>query len=295
MFGVLNTKILIKAALVGAAPMAGALGLASLPPSRQEPGPTVFVDAGSFLYREAGDYARGGRPVNAPLTRRRVAAGLHVMKRQVSAAEYEACVADDACAPRAAREDSRADMPVTGVNWHDATSYAAWYSARTGDTWRLPTDVEWAYVAGARFKDDAVAADDGSDGFTKRWLAKYDQESYRQPTTDKTPKPMGTFGENERGVTDLSGNVWEWTDTCFVRQAVAADGGLGGARTVNCGVRVVEGEHRSYVTDFIRDARAGGCAVGIPPAKLGFRLVREEGSVLGRLTARLRSRLGRAV
>jgi len=117
MFGVLNTKILIKAALVAAAPMAGALGLASLPPSRQEPGPTVFVDAGSFLYREAGDYARGGRPVNAPLTRRRVAAGLHVMKRQVSAAEYEACVADDACAPRAAREDSRADLPVTGVNW----------------------------------------------------------------------------------------------------------------------------------------------------------------------------------
>jgi hypothetical protein len=28
------------------------------------------------------------------------------------------------------------------------------------------------------------------------------------------------------------------------------------------------------VTNFVRDARAGGCAVGVPPANLGFRLVR---------------------
>jgi len=43
----------------------------------------------------------------------------------------------------------------------------------------------------------------------------------------------------------------------------------------NCGVRVVEGQHRSYVTDFIRDARGGGCMAGVPPDNLGFRLVRE--------------------
>ena len=34
-------------------------------------------------------------------------------------------------------------------------------------------------------------------------------------------------------------------------------------------------QHRTYVTDFIRDARAGGCAAGVPPTNLGFRLVRE--------------------
>ena len=45
--------------------------------------------------------------------------------------------------------------------------------------------------------------------------------------------------------------------------------------TENCGVRVVEGRHRTYVSDFIRDARGGGCAVGAPPSNLGFRLVRE--------------------
>jgi hypothetical protein len=27
------------------------------------------------------------------------------------------------------------------------------------------------------------------------------------------------------------------------------------------------------MTDFIRDPRSGGCAAGVPPANLGFRLV----------------------
>jgi hypothetical protein len=30
------------------------------------------------------------------------------------------------------------------------------------------------------------------------------------------------------------------------------------------------------MTDFIRDARSGGCSVETPPANLGFRLVRED-------------------
>jgi hypothetical protein len=38
-------------------------------------------------------------------------------------------------------------------------------------------------------------------------------------------------------------------------------------------VRLVEGRHRAYMPDFIRDARAGGCSVGTPPSAIGFRLV----------------------
>ena len=33
--------------------------------------------------------------------------------------------------------------------------------------------------------------------------------------------------------------------------------------------------HRAYMTDYIRDPRTGGCAAGVPPANLGFRLVVE--------------------
>jgi hypothetical protein len=48
------------------------------------------------------------------------------------------------------------------------------------------------------------------------------------------------------------------------------------------------------VVDFIRDARAGGCGVGVPPSNLGFRLVRDDDSMprLRALVGRLRGALG---
>ena len=72
----------------------------------------------------------------------------------------------------------------------------------------------------------------------------------------------------------MGGNVWEWTETCYRRAMLDGAGAETGTARVNCGVRVVAGRHRSYMTDFVRDARSGGCAVGIPPTNLGFRLVR---------------------
>ena len=62
---------------------------------------------------------------------------------------------------------------------------------------------------------------------------------------------------------------------CFQNGTVAADGSVIEARSDYCGVRAVQGKHRGFVIDFIRDARSGGCAAGVPPDFLGFRLVRE--------------------
>ncbi len=89
----------------------------------------------------------------------------------------------------------------------------------------------------------------------------------------KAARPGGTFGANSNGLDDLAGNVWEWTNSCFLR--VSLDSEREQITNTNCGVRVVEGTHRSYMTDFIRDPRSGGCAAGVPPANLGFRLVVE--------------------
>ncbi|PSC02548.1 nitrate reductase [Alsobacter soli] len=295
MFVMLKANLAAKAVVIAVAPVALAMGGHRLVGEPQpDPVPVVRVEAGEFAYRVAGDFNRAGRPVNAPVRAWRFSAPIEIMKSQVSAAEYDRCVAEGACERRLGRDIGRPDVPAVGVSWQDASAYAAWFSRRTGQTWRLPTDSEWAYVAGSRFKDDAVEGDDGTDAFTKRWLAKYEQESARAGAVDKAPRPIGAFGENERGVADLSGNVWEWTNTCFLRQGLDAAGEPTGARTVNCGVRVVEGEHRAYVTDFIRDAKGGGCAVGVPPANLGFRLVREHAGPVDALVARVKTALRRA-
>jgi formylglycine-generating enzyme required for sulfatase activity len=140
-----------------------------------------------------------------------------------------------------------------------------------GATYRLPTDEEWAFAAGSRFRDDGFA--DRAIDPAQRWLQQYQLEADRDDTRDATPQAIGSFGVNENGVFDFAGNVWEWTNTCFVRHTSnAADAE---ASIANCGVRVVEGRHRAYMSDFIRDPRTGGCAAGKPPRNLGFRLVRD--------------------
>ncbi|MFZ5737216.1 SUMF1/EgtB/PvdO family nonheme iron enzyme [Rhodopseudomonas palustris] len=247
----------------------------------------VDVAPGVMRYRLAGEFTRDGRQIEAPHVDLRFDRPLSIMLHQVSAADYQLCVDDRACHPVPAGTAIRADRPAVQVSWQDATSYADWLSRKTGARYRLPTDAEWAFAAGSRFRDDGLAAE--TEDPAVRWIARYERESDRGDLSTSL-RSFGGFGANERGLLDLAGNVWEWTTTCFDRTAIGADG-RPQARTANCGVRVAEGRHRAYVSDFIRDAKAGGCSAGLPPIHLGFRLVREPDAPL----AWLREQLGRAM
>ncbi len=231
------------------------------------PGPeTVALPAGEWNWRPAGTWREGGQQVDPPLRRLASSEPLHVMRHQVSRADYALCVADGACLPA---DPGPADEPQTGVSWHDATAYAVWLSDRTGEVWRLPTDPEWQRAAAERFTDDAVGGGD----FTARWLAKYEKEAASE--ADPVIRPLGGWGENSHGLADIGANVWEWTADCSTTGTIDAEG-RELTREDYCGARVAEGRHRALVIDFVRDASAGGCAGGVPPDHLGFRLVREE-------------------
>jgi formylglycine-generating enzyme required for sulfatase activity len=235
------------------------------------PAPAVVVlQPRPFYYQLAGEFTRNGKSVTAPLRMAQLDRTLTIMAYQVTAADYQRCVLDGVCPPTSPVADT-SERPMVKVSWHDASAYAAWLSRRLGATYRLPTDEEWAYAAGSRYRDDAyadIAADPA-----ERELRLYELEADHDDALDIAPRAIGSFGANENGVFDFAGNVWEWTNTCFVHRTLNGPGTA--ASTANCGVRVVEGRHRTYMTDFIRDPRTGGCAVGKPPSNLGFRLVRE--------------------
>ena len=276
-------KLLVACAAGFAGPLAVAPLVSEMSTRDAQVEPVIIeIARGSFAYREAGDFTRAGRPAEAPLRTLQFAKSLHIMRDQVSSADYQLCVRDRECHALDRGVAVASDRPAVQVSWHDAQAYADWLSRKTGHHFRLPSDAEWAFAAGSRFRDDGAPVD--ADDPAKRWISRYERESERD-LSDTTAYPFGRFGLNERGVSDLAGNVWEWTSTCFVRSRVDASGNAGRS-TVNCGVRVAEGAHRAYVTDFIRDARAGGCAQGVPPANLGFRLVREERSWVASVSAR---------
>lgn len=275
--------------LGGCSPVAG-----DAPSGLTDPTDMVLIKAGQFDYYPAGDFLRGGNPVGPPSRHIRFEHDFQIMKRQVSQAEYAACVSEGACKKldKSQRGAVAPNLPVVGISWRDATAYAAWLSARTGNQYRLPSYAEWVYAAGSLYKEDIVVdgAADPNDP-AQRWLIEYRQETQRKATTDATPRPFGSFGSNAEGLSDMTGNVWDWTDTCHTRQHMdQAAGALPPAE--NCGIRVVAGKHRSYISDFIRDPKGGACSVGVPPSNLGFRLVRDSTDKSGSAMQNLRSRLG---
>lgn len=234
--------------------------------------PTTAIAPRGFSYREAGDHQLDdGKIIDAPIVEVARHQRLEIMTHQVTVGEYARCVADGGCeAPQG--KQLGPDYPVTGVSFDDATDYSAWLSAATGTTWRLPSVEEWVFAAAEKAEDPALGlAEDGEDP-SDRWLAAYERESSLGRVGGGLG-PVGSGGTNSLGVADLAGMVWEWTSTCDSRTTHDVSGGMV-SHVEACGVRLLEGQHRTPMSVFIKDARTGGCSTGRPPDALGFRLVK---------------------
>ncbi|MGH2571402.1 MAG: formylglycine-generating enzyme family protein, partial [bacterium] len=97
-------------------------------------------------------------------------------------------------------------QPVVGVCWFEARAYCSWLAAQSGIAFRLPTEVEWEAAARGREGRDFASGDDfdALRGNTAQTLLK-------------RTSPIGVFpsGDTPEGVSDLAGNVEEWTSSLF--------------------------------------------------------------------------------
>jgi formylglycine-generating enzyme len=98
--------------------------------------------------------------------------------------------------------------PVTQVSWNDALAYCKW--ARK----RLPTKIEYDFAANnaeTTFRTYAWGENAVENGIYK---ANFWQGSFPQYNSNEdgflTTSPVGYFGENKLGLSDMGGNVWEW-------------------------------------------------------------------------------------
>ena len=177
---------------------------------------------------------------------------------EVTWREWKACYDDGGCSflPQPGRDVTEGDFPVTDVNRFDVDEYISWINAKSGRTYRLPTADEWSAISGGLSRRKTKKLFDDP---RLAWAADYGS---MQQVPAKV-QPSGSFGAGANGISDLGGNVWEWTSTCAAKSAAGAD----------CPAYIADGLHEANVSVFIRDPASGGCAVGTPPANIGFRLV----------------------
>jgi formylglycine-generating enzyme len=87
------------------------------------------------------------------------------------------------------------ECPVLNTTWEGANTFCDFFGLR------LPTEAEWEFAArgGNRSKGTAYS---GSDSI--QLVGWYDKNSGNRT------HPAGTLMQNELGLFDMTGNVWEW-------------------------------------------------------------------------------------
>jgi len=101
--------------------------------------------------------------------------------------------------------EGKADHPVVYVTWDNARDYCQWAGKR------LPTDQEWEKAARGT-KGQLFPWGDGFDTSKANTPLRWKEIGSFGDTT-----PAGSFeeGKSPYGLYDVSGNVWEWTDSWY--------------------------------------------------------------------------------
>jgi len=165
--------------------------------------------------------------------------------------------------------------PVVGVSWFEAEAYCNWLTKELGKPIRLPTEEEWERTArhtdgreypwGNKFDHNRLNCAEfwaGRDDLD--WDRWYKEKGYELASATI----VGQFseGNSQAGLSDLSGNVWEWTGSWYESEKVN---------------RVVRGGSWGSNRGYARCASRGGGYPGSRYAIIGFRVAESALPALG--------------
>jgi len=182
----------------------------------------------------------------------------------------------------------REEHPVTHIAYDDAEAYAAWAGKE------LPTEAEWEYAARGGLEGAVYAWGDefmpGGQRMANTWLRGLLGPG-PGPRGDSVPgtSAVGSFPANGYGLSDMTGNVWEWTSDDFGARRAPEAAGNGAGPRAHAPRRVIKGGSHLCTPDdclHYRPAARQGETIHTSLCHLGFRCVTHPGALTSGRQAR---------
>ena len=159
--------------------------------------------------------------------------------------------------------------PVIFVSWDDAYYYTRWLSEQTGKRYRLPTEAEWEYAAGAGKRSPFWWGYNEEAGYGHCFGCGTTGLDPRKPTK------RGSFKPNPFGIYDTTGNVAEWTQDCWHDNYDGAPGDGQVWEGGDCAFRVTRGGAYSSPFQSVRHTKRDKFKSDQEYDHVGIRVVRE--------------------
>lgn len=223
----------------------------------------VVVPAG--LYLMGSDKYKSEKPKRLIRFRKAFAIG----RFETTHDEWQACL--DAAGCKHKPHDHKWGtnrMPVINVSHAMVQNYAKWLSKKTRQTYRLPSEAEWEYVARAGSKKNYWFGD----------LVGENRVNCRKcgsPWSGIGNAPVGSFPPNPWGVYDMHGNAFEWVEDCWHPNYEGAPKSSAARTDGKCHFRVIRGGSWYYYSRMSRSANRQKNPATVKSYWLSFRLVRE--------------------
>ena len=264
------SRVGVTAALMAAASWTGAAA-ATAPATSHKPGPahrvgSVFRDCSScpdMVVIPSGAFVMGspptekGRDPDEAQHKVTIRYAFAVSRYPITWDQWEACARDNVCAGRDVEialrtgpdgmpiknyvDHGRGDRPVVGVSWYDAQVYVGWLNRKTDkDAYRLLSDAEFEYAARAGTRTVFWWGDQPSHDYAN--YGKDDDQGLGGAVSgrdiwDATTSPVGSFPPNPWGLYDMYGNIYQWIEDCYEKDAMKLPIDGSAVKDANCNTR----------------------------------------------------------